>query len=109
MDDFQEARGLGIGDKRAVIEQVFDDASRIAKQGVAQPRFEALDGVGYPFLRDRFAEHRDEGLGFAVSFPEALRLEFFKAVMSVAAVVPWAARWARPCSMARKTPHRSSF
>ena len=58
--------------------------------------------TGYPLLRERFAHRREEGFGFAVSFLEALRLEFFKPRRPP---VPeprfWAARWARPCSMAR--------
>ena len=77
VDDFQSARRLLVAHQAAVIEQAFDDASRIAKQRIAQARFQALDDTGYPFLRERFAERREEGFCFAVSFLETFRLEFF--------------------------------
>ena len=82
LDDFQRPRRLIIGEQRAVIEQPFDKTPRIAKQGVAQARFEALDDARHAFLGDRLAKRREEGFRFAVSFLKTFRAEFFFASLS---------------------------
>ena len=95
-------RGV-VRDELTVIEQVFDDAPRVAGKGAAQSGLEPLGQVlGSFFLGELFARLGEVEFRFAVFFVEAVGLEvFFSATTpasaaSVArkAMVFWMLSWA---------------
>ena len=69
VDDFQVPRRLLIADQSAVIEQAFEDATRIAEQGIAQARFQALDDHWLPLAARAFRAPSRGGLRFRGIFP----------------------------------------
>lgn len=93
-------RGV-VGNELAVVEQVFDNAARVAGKGVAQTGLEPV-GQLVEFLPrgDFLAGLGEKGFRFAVFFGEALGLEvFFSAIPAVASASVF--RRAMVCSMVR--------
>ena len=95
-------RGV-VGDELAVVEQVLDDAPRVAGKGVAQAGLEPLGQESLLFfLGEPLTSLGEEEFGFAVFFGKALGLEVFFSVtipasaISVArsAMVCWMLSWA---------------
>lgn len=94
-------RGV-VGDELAVVEQVLDDAPRVAGKGVAQAGLEPLGQVLLLFfLGDSLARLIEEEFRFAVFFGETLGLEVFfsVAIPASAASAASVARRAMVCWM----------